>query len=71
MLKCVFREPINHDNIKSYSGPDVVYYFHDDSINVMYMLAMDDKGTHYPFTTLIDENGYNVTFEEWNKARKS
>ncbi len=69
MLKCVLREAINHDNIEDYSGPDVIYYFTDDVTDTMYMVAMDNEGNNYPFIHIMNENGFNVTFEEWKKNK--
>ena len=69
MLKCVLREVIDHSDIEDYSGPDVVYYFHDTSIDVMYMLPMNNNGNMYSFTQLTNESGFNLTFKEWCKAK--
>ena len=69
MLKCVFREVIDHSGIEDYSGPEVVYYLHDDVIDVMYMVPMDNKGNNYPFTHLTNKDGSNVTYEEWCYSR--
>lgn len=69
MLKCVFRDVIDHSNIDDYLGPDVVYYFHDDVTNVMYMVPISNDGKYYPFTHIVDESGFNVTYEEWCDAR--
>lgn len=70
MLKCVHVDHIDHKNIPDYSGPDSVYYFHEDCSDVMYMLFMDSKGNYYPLSPLVDQYGYNITLQQWEERRK-
>ena len=70
MLKCIHVERIDHKDIPDYSGPDAVYYFHEDYSDTMFMLSMDNEGNYYPLSPLVDQNGYNITLQQWKEKRE-
>ncbi len=71
MLKYITREPVEHDELENYSGPDSIHYFYESISGVVYMLPMDSKGSYYPLTPLVDPYGYNITLDQFEEMKKN
>ena len=70
MLKCVSQEFVCDNNANDQDTSTVIYYFHNDVKDIMYKLAMDNKGLSFPFTVIQDEQGNNLTLEKWKASKK-
>ena len=71
MLKYINREPVEHDGIENYSGPESIHYFYESNSEVIYMLPMGSKGEYYPLTPLVDQHGYNITLDQFKQRQKN